>query len=114
VQLLARHAPQSFDLGCDAHNHLLIDSHGVHLHRETVQAALRTAAKVTGGDTDEFGSHSLRFGGASALWAAYHDTGLVKRWGRWASDSFHTYLWEDRKGAGGIAASMAKTDLAPS
>jgi hypothetical protein len=98
----------------DAHDHLLIDAEGTHLHRETLQATLRLASKATGGDQHDIGSHSLRFGGESALWAAYHDTGLVKRWGRWASDSFPTYLWEDRKGAGGIAASMAQADLAPS
>jgi hypothetical protein len=111
--ILYYHDLQFFNLGTDAHDHLLIDGQGVHLHRETVQAALRSAAKATAGDVDEFGSHSLHFGGAPALWAAFHDTGPVKRWGRWATDTFHTYLWEDRKGSEGIAAAMAASDVTP-
>ena len=78
-----------------------------------MQSILKLAATGTGANPEDYGSHSLRFGGASALWAAFHDTGLVKRWGRWATDSFQTYPWEDRNGANGIAAAMAKTDITP-
>ena len=113
LAILYKHAPQSHCSGTDAHDQLLCDRHGVHLSRETVQAVLREAALATGASGESIGSHSLRFGGASALWSAYHDSGLVKRWGRWASDSFHTYLWEDRKGASGIATAMAGTDPVP-
>ncbi len=56
---------------------------------------------------------SLRFGGASALWAAFGDSGLVKRWGRWASDCFHGYLWDSREGSRGVAAAMTTADLTP-
>ena len=59
------------------------------------------------------GSHSLRFGGASALWAAYKDASVVRRYGRWASDAFHTYLWEDREYSRGMSESMIKTSLTP-
>ena len=111
--MLYKHAPQSHRSGSDAHDPLLCDRIGVHLSRETVQAVLREAALATGTPAEAIGSHSLRFGGASALWSAYHDSGLVKRWGRWASDSFHTYLWEDRSGASGIASAMASTDPVP-
>ena len=113
LAILYKHAPQSHRSGTDAHDQLLCDCQGVHLTRETLQAVLREAALATGTSPDSIGSHSLRFGGASALWSAYHDTGLVKRWGRWASDSFHTYVWEDRKGARGIATAMAGTDPVP-
>ena len=41
--------------------------------------ALKEAAKAVGLSTEDFGTHSSCFGGASALWAAYHDTGLAKR-----------------------------------
>ena len=108
-----RHTPQSLPGSGNPREPLLVDRDGVHLHRETLQAIQRLAAKANGSAADELGSHSLRFGGASALWAASHDSGLVKRWGRWASDCFHMYLCEDRKGASGVAASMAKTDLVP-
>ena len=59
------------------------------------------------------GTHSLRFGGASALWAQYKDSELVMRWGRWASSAFHGYLWESRPAAQGVATMMSKADLTP-
>ena len=113
IILFYKHAPQSHHAGGDAFEPLLCDQNGVQLTRETIQAVLREAALAMGTPADSIGSHSLRFGGASALWSAFHDSGLVKRWGRWASDSFHTYLWEDRAGAAGIATAMAHTDPVP-
>jgi len=74
---------------------------------------LRIAAENTGAGPGDYGSHSLRFGGASALWAAFHDTGLVKRWGHCATDTFHTFLWEYRKGTDGIAEAIDASDVAP-
>ena len=74
---------------------------------------LQIAAEKTGADPGVYGFHSLRFGGASALWAAFHDTGLAKPWGRSATNTFHTYLWEDRKGAEGVACAMAAADVMP-
>ena len=47
------------------------------------------------------------------MWAAFKDTGLVRRWGRWSSDAFHTYLWDSRKDAEGVAQAMATADLTP-
>ncbi|CAK9112112.1 tRNA 2'-phosphotransferase 1 [Durusdinium trenchii] len=41
------------------------------------------------------------------------DTALVKRWGRWASDSFQTYVWEARETARGVAQKMITADLTP-
>jgi hypothetical protein len=49
----------------------------------------------------------------SALWAAYKDASVVRRYGRWASDAFHTYLWEDREYSRGMSESMIKTSLTP-
>ena len=110
---LCKFRPQAFFKPVFKNDPLLLDAGRKHITRNTVQSILRTAAQGTGCEGRDFGSHSLRFGGASALWAAYHDSGLVRRWGRWATDSFHTYIWEDRKGAEGVATAMAKTDVAP-
>jgi integrase len=110
LKILWRHFPQRFDGGAEADEFLLRDHSDRLLSRETLQAALQLAAKQLGIKA-EIGSHSLRFGGASALWAAYHDSALVRRWGRWASDSFQTYIWEAREGARGVAESMANADL---
>ena len=57
------------------------------------------------------GTHSLRFGGASALWAAYQDSAVVKRWGRWATEAFHGYLLEARDNAQGVTTAMDEADL---
>ena len=57
------------------------------------------------------GAHSLRFGGATALWAAFGDSALVQRWGRWRSDAFHGYLWEGRDNAKGIVEKMLATKV---
>ena len=81
--------------------------------RQDVQMALAKAATALGHSAHHYGSHSLRFGGASAIWAAYRDSGLVRRWGRWASDSYQTYLWDDRNAAKGVASAMSTTDLTP-
>ena len=69
------------------------------------------AAAALGGDPSRIGTRSLRFGGASALWAAYRDSAVVKRWRRWASEAFQGYLWEARGNATEVAAPMAGADL---
>ena len=80
VIILFAHAPNRF-LGSEAHEPLLVDEDGQQISREVIKMLLRIAAENTGAAPGDYGSHSLRFGGASALWAAFHDTGLVKRWG---------------------------------
>ena len=56
---------------------------------------------------DRFRSHSLRIGGATALYHLYHDVEIIKRYGRWSSSAFQGYLWEGREIAQGVAARMA-------
>jgi hypothetical protein len=81
------------------------------VRRHEVQAPLMRAAAALGGDPSRIGTHSLRFGGASALWAAYRDSAVVKRWGRWASEAFQGYLWEARSNAAGVSTAMAEADM---
>ena len=68
---------------------------------------LAEAAAARGVAIEAMGVHSLRSGGASAL---YHATGgnksLVQRLGRWASEAFSGYVWEDRTLARGLASAM--------
>ena len=44
------------------------------------------------------GSHSLRKGGATTLFAATGNMELVKRFGGWKSDAVHAYLYADLHG----------------
>ncbi len=72
---------------------------------------LERSAEALGVDPDKIGSHSLRFGGATALYAAYQDTGLVQRWGRWSSGAFQGYLWESKESMKGVSKAMAKVTV---
>ena len=54
---------------------------------------------------------SLRIGGASALYAAFKDTTLVKKRGRCQSDAFQDYISEARDVAEGVTSKMAAVDL---
>ena len=71
----------------------------------------KTAAHF--GMTGATGAHSLRFGGASAIWAANHNGAQLQRFGRWASDVYHDYIWHARNSAKGVAKAMAEVDLIP-
>lgn len=111
---LFRHYPQRYHCGGDALVPLFRTDDGQMVPRQAVTALLEAAAKALHMPEGDFGTHSLRFGGASAIWAAYGDSTMVKRWGRWSSDSFQTYVWDARKSAKGVSANMSRADLTPS
>ncbi|CAK0855889.1 unnamed protein product, partial [Prorocentrum cordatum] len=56
----------------------------------------------------EIGSHSLRIGGATAMYHVTEDLSRVRRFGRWQSDAFHGYLWESHEPMKGISGKMAR------
>eukprot|EP00435_Cladocopium_sp_Y103_P002944 s2186_g1.t1 len=62
------------------------------LRRLEIQHFLQTAAGGVGLPRDRFLSHSLRIGGATALFQATSDIELVKRLGRWNSSAVHRSL----------------------
>ena len=74
--------------------------------REHVQKLLEAATVATGGDPGRIGSHSLRIGGATAMYHTVQDLAYVRRFGRWASDAYHRYLWESHEQTQGLAAKM--------
>jgi hypothetical protein len=108
---MQHHFPERFGGGKEELQWLLRTPGGRPLQRAEVQGYLRRAAQAVGEDPSTIGSHSLRFRGASALWAAFRDSGLVRRFGRWASETFHQYLWDARSNSAGLAEGMAKADL---
>lgn len=111
---LFQHFPQRYQGGSEAEEILFRSKDDRPVPRAAIQALIERAAKGLNLPSGDLGTHSLRFGGASALWAQYQDTALVKRWGRWASDSFQTYIWEARETARGVAQKMITADLTPS
>ena len=113
VQALAdygRHAPERL-YGARACDALLVLEDGEPVTREHVQRLLKQSAIAEGLDPDVIGSHSLRIGGASALWAAYRDSALVQRWGRWSTNTWQSYVWPARENARGVSTAMAEADL---
>jgi len=59
--------------------------------------AVQDAIPLSGDDTtgykeEDVGSHSLRSGGATALYINGYDTMAIQRAGRWTSDTFLMYI----------------------
>ena len=73
-----------------------------------MQQLLEFATVATGGDPGRIGSHSLRIGGATALYHTVKDLAYVQRFGRWASEAYHVYLWDSHEITRGVAAQMER------
>ena len=53
---------------------------------------IRVMMAGEGEDPSEFGTHSLRIGGATALFAAGADETVIRTMGRWSSDCYRLYV----------------------
>ena len=80
--------------------------------RENLQMLIARGASHCGME-GAIGAQSLRFEGASAIWAAFHNSAQLQRFGRWTSDVYHEYIWDARNSAKGVAQAMANVDLMP-
>ena len=94
----------------EPHEPLLRWEDGSPLTRDHIQAILERGAVAVDLPPDRFRSHSLRIGGATALYHVYHDVEIIKRCGRWSSSAFQGYLWEANETARGVAARMARDE----
>ena len=77
--------------------------------RNRLCALLRMAGTAMGIPASRIGNHSLRSGGATAMWRAGYDVEVIKRWGRWRSASFQGYLWDDHRTLATIGLGMLTT-----
>ena len=102
--------PPRFHGGAESHLPFARWANGQHIRREQVQEILCRAAIAVGLPSERFMTHSLRVGGASALYHAVGDIEVVKRWGRWKSSAFHAYLWDSAEQAKGVAKKMAEDE----
>ena len=112
---MERHYPERFR-GAEAEEPLFRFEDGTPITRDDIHEMVQLAAVADGQQGARFGSHSLRIGGATALYQGTRDLEQVKRFGRWTSDAFHGYLWENHEKQRGLAADMARADgqlLAP-
>jgi integrase len=88
----------------------IFDAQGPHAKRDgrtRIQNWLRVAAAAVGLPAHRVGTHSLRIGGATALYNAGWELGAIQRFGRWASNSFHGYLWDSHSLQKGAAKAMS-------
>ena len=65
--------------------------------REKLGNVIKWAAHNLDEDPDMYNTHSLRAGGATALYTQGVQLGVIQRWGRWRSNAFHDYLWKDEQ-----------------
>ena len=65
---------------------------GAALQYDAVLAAIKTLMHAIGETSEEFGTHSLRIGGATALFAAGADATVIRTMGRWSSDLYRLYV----------------------
>jgi len=104
---LQRQFPQRFTRGSEALKPLFRRASGAPVLASQVKVLLRHAAEREGIPVDRMGTHSLRIGGATALLHGKVPIELIKRMGRWVSESFQRYLWEANEDAKDLARIMA-------
>ena len=75
--------------------------------RTDVRKLLAVVGAELGFPPETLGSHSLRIGGATAMYHVTRDVVNVQRFGRWLSQSFHCYLWEAHERQRGLGTGMA-------
>ena len=92
----------------ESHKPVVRWSSGEYVRRSDIQELLEIAAIAADRSPTEVGTHSLRIGGATAMYHAVDDLQKVRRLGRWSSDCFHVYLWESHKPMKGVATGMAR------
>lgn len=80
------------------------------LKRLEAQNILPKSAKALVLPADRFQSHSLRIGGASALYQATGEVELVERTGRWSRSAVQRYLHDSVDVLAGLSRKMATVD----
>ena len=75
---------------------------------DSILATLRLAVFEQGMNPSAFSLHSLRAGGATALYRATGNIELVARMGRWETSSISAYLWESHEIMRGLGRLMAQ------
>lgn len=96
-------------LAVDADTLLCKVTASLNLQTRDLVGAIMGAAKANGDDPDRFSSHSLRSGGATALFNAGFDSLAVKLFGRWGSNAVERYTQMDSHLTSRMAYEMVAT-----
>ena len=78
--------------GCQASTPMFRKADGRAFTTDDIRDIVRQVAYAAGEDPEEFGAHSLRIGGATALFAAGADPIHIRTMGRWSSDCYRLYV----------------------
>ena len=78
--------------------------------RDRLGALVKTAASANRIDPSRIGTHSLRSGWANAMFVAGYDIEIIKRWGRWKSDTFTFYLWNGDRALSSVGKGMLRSE----
>ena len=62
------------------------------LSYEFILQVIKNIMRAVGEDPNDFGTHSLRIGGATALFAAGANETVIRTMGRWSSDIHRLYV----------------------
>ena len=62
------------------------------LRTDGVRSTIKNLMRSIGENAEQFGTHSLRIGGATALFAAGADETVIRTMGRWSSDIHQLYV----------------------
>ena len=102
-------------VGKEAETPMFRDQHGKALTGVRMRAWIQMAMGAIGLDAAHFGLHSLRIGGATALFAAGADPLVIRTMGRWSSDCYRLYVracFQQTMGWTKIAGSTQAEDIA--
>ena len=89
------------------------------LHTRKVMDVIRDLMYAVGEDPYQFGTHSMRIGGATALFAAGADPTVIRTMGRWSSDCYRLYVracyercaaWTTKAGSMAVSDSVEEFD----
>ena len=82
--------------------------------RSQLRKYLGHAGEQLGVPRSKTGTHSLRVGGATAVYTATRgNNDKTQRLGRSASDTFQVYIWEDRSLTQGLSSAMLRAPWSP-
>lgn len=62
------------------------------LRYDVVNSWIKSLMRAVGENPDEFATHSMRIGGATALFAAGANETVIRTMGRWSSDLHRLYV----------------------
>ena len=79
-------------VGEDKSTPMFRKSDGSAFTTDDIRNIVRQIVVALGLDPDMYGAHSLRIGGATALFAAGADPMVIRTMGRWSSDCYRLYV----------------------